>query len=205
MPPTYTENWLGEPLRILFGQLIFPRLVARNLGNGTTQIHVRPCRGLIGGAARYAALWQAGEFPKSKEDFWQLYSEMLTMIARAGGFEAHEITQLYEQIIQCARGTRWIWAMTFASCIKRLANMLEPPGRDRSDADADAVTRLVEHINTWRGDARLKENAINAVKRSLKTTTIVGLRELLAGGAINKAQLKAWESIRNAVMHGNLI
>jgi hypothetical protein len=84
---------------------------------------------------------------------------------------------LYEQIIQSARGTRWIWAMTFASCIERLANMLEPPGRDRSDADADATTGLVEHIKAWRGDDRLKGNAINAVKRSLKRTTIVGLRQ----------------------------
>lgn len=31
LPLTYTENWIGEPLRIMFGQLIYPRLVARNL------------------------------------------------------------------------------------------------------------------------------------------------------------------------------
>jgi hypothetical protein len=143
LPPTYTENWLGEPLRILFGQLIFPRVVARNLGNGTTHVDVRPCRGPIGGATRYAALWSGNEFPRGKEDFWRRYSAILTMIARAKNFEAHEITRLYEQVIQSARGTRWIWAMTFASCIERLANMLEPPGRDRSDTNADAVTGLV--------------------------------------------------------------
>jgi len=204
LPPTYTENWLGEPLRILFGQLIFPRVVARNLGNGTTHVDVRPCRGPIGGAARYAALWPSDEFPRGKEDFWRRYSEILTMIARAKNFEAHEITRLYEQVIQSARGTRWIWAMTFASCIERQANMLEPPGRDRSDTNANAVTGLVEHINAWCGDDRLKAIAINAVKRSLKTTTIVGLRKLLAAGTINRAQFKAWESIRNSVMHGSL-
>jgi hypothetical protein len=205
LPPTYTENWLGEPLRILLGQLIFPRLVARNLGNGTTHVDIRPCRGPIGGAARYAALWPGDDFPGGREDFWRRYTEILTMIARARNYEAHEITQLYEQVIQSARGTRWIWAMTFASCIERLANLLEPPGSDRSDSNADAAAGLVEHINAWRGDDRLKENAINAVKRSLKTTTIAGLRQILADGVINKAQLKAWESIRNSVMHGSLI
>jgi hypothetical protein len=192
-------------LRILLGQLIFPRLVARNLGNGTTHVDVRPCRGPIGGAARYAALWPGDDFPGGSEDFWRRYTEILTMIARARNYEAHEITQLYEQVIQSARGTRWIWAMTFASCIERLANLLEPPGRDRSHSNADAAAGLVEHINAWRGDDRLKENAINAVKRSLKTTTIAGLRQILADGVINKAQLKAWESIRNSVMHGSLI
>jgi hypothetical protein len=205
LPPTYTENWLGEPFRILLGQLFFPRLVARNLGDGTTHVGVRPCRGPIGGAAPYAALWTDDDAPWDKEDFWHRYSEILTVIARARNFEAHEITQLYEQIIQSVRGTRWIWAMTFASCIERLANMLKPPGRDRSDADADAVVGLVDHINAWRGDDRLKKNAINAVKRSLKTTTIVGLRQILSDGVINKAQLRAWESIRNSVMHGSLI
>jgi hypothetical protein len=58
--------------------------------------------------------------------------------------------------------------MTFASCIERLANLLEPPGRDRSDADADAVTGLVKHIGSWRGDDRLKKNAINAVREPLQ-------------------------------------
>jgi hypothetical protein len=203
--PPYTENWLAEPLRILFGQLFFPRLVARNLGDGTTHVDVRPCRGPIGGAARYAALWRGDDPPADKEDFWRRYSEILTMIARARNFEAHEITQLYEQIIQASRGTRWIWAMTFASCIERLANILEPPSRDRPNADANAVVDLVEHIAAWRGDDRLKENAINAVKRSFKTTTIAGLRQILSECMINKAQLKAWESIRNSVMHGRLI
>ena len=205
LPPTYTENWLGKPLRILLGQLLFPRLVARNLDNGTTHVDVRPCRGPIGGAARYAALWPGDDGPDRKEDFWRRYSEILTMIARARNFESHEITQLYEQVIQSARGTRWIWAMTFASCIERLANILEPPGRDRSDADTDVVGSLVEHINAWCGDDRLKENAVNAVKRSMKTTTIVGLRQILADGVINQAQLQAWERIRHSVMHGSLI
>jgi hypothetical protein len=95
LPPTYTENWLGEPLRILLGQLIFPRLVALNLENGTTHVDVRPCRGPIGGAVRYAALWPGEDFPRGKEDFWRRYSAILTMIARAKNYEAHEITQLY--------------------------------------------------------------------------------------------------------------
>jgi len=205
LPPTYTENWLGEPLRILFGQLIFPRLVARNLGNGRTHVDVRRCPGLIGSTARLAAFWRGDDLGQDKEDFWQRYTELLTVIARAGNFEAHKITHLYEEVIQAARGTRWTWAMTFASCIEGLANILEPPGRDRSDADADAVADLVKYINAWPGDGRLKHNAVNAVQRTLKTTTIIGLRQLVSVGAITTTQLKAWEEIRHSVMHGSLI
>jgi hypothetical protein len=34
LPLTLTESWLGEPLRILFGQLVFPRLTARCFPTG---------------------------------------------------------------------------------------------------------------------------------------------------------------------------
>lgn len=42
----YAETWLAEPLRILFGQLTYPRLVARNLGHERAAVWIRrasPC------------------------------------------------------------------------------------------------------------------------------------------------------------------
>jgi hypothetical protein len=205
LPPTYTENWLGEPLRILFGQLLFPRIVARNLGNGSTIISIRRCPGFLGGAARLAALWQDEDLTRSIEEFWCQYVQLLVVIARAKNFEAHTITQLYEEIIQVARGTRWVWAMAFASSIEGRANILEPPGRARPDSDADAIDSMINYIRAWHGDARLKEIAINAVRRTSKTTTVVGLRRLVKAGAITRTHLSVWEDIRHAVMHGSLL
>ena len=37
----FSKNWLGEPLRILMGQLHYPRLVARNFGDGSAFVSVR--------------------------------------------------------------------------------------------------------------------------------------------------------------------
>src|SRR5690606_29838670 len=34
----FAENWISEPLGMLLGELVFPRLVARNYGNGTASI-----------------------------------------------------------------------------------------------------------------------------------------------------------------------
>ena len=107
--------------------------------------------------------------------------------------------------MQAAHGTRWVWALTFASCIEGLANILEPPGRDRPGVDPDAVNSLVKHIGAWAGDGRLKGIAVNAVKRELSTTTIDGLRRLVGDGTITADQRKTWEEIRNAVMHGRLV
>jgi hypothetical protein len=55
------------------------------------------------------------------------------------------------------------------------------------------------------GDAQLKRIAINAVNRTSKITTIRVMRKLQATGVITKAQLSAWETTRNAVMHGSLV
>jgi hypothetical protein len=51
LPHPFAENWIGEPLRILLGQLIFPRLVARNFGNGTAHFleNLRSARRLHSG------------------------------------------------------------------------------------------------------------------------------------------------------------
>ena len=46
LPATLAENWLSEPLRIIFGQLIYPRLVARNFGNGRASVSGSALSGL---------------------------------------------------------------------------------------------------------------------------------------------------------------
>ena len=165
--PTYTENWLGEPLRIMFGQLIYPRLVARNFGNGRASVWVRRSPSLIPGA-HWAALWAGDELAQDSSDFWSRYAHLLSLIARARGkdghpnFEPHKITRLYEECIQAARGSRWVWALTFASSIEGLVKMLikkkagPAPAEDESTAvQAKAIEALVKHINLWPGEDRL--------------------------------------------------
>jgi hypothetical protein len=99
LPATYTENWLGEPLRILFGQLIYPRLVARNFGDGRASVGVRRSPGLIRGA-RWTALWERDDLvSQDNSAFWSRYAQLLGLIARARGkdghpnFEAHKVTR----------------------------------------------------------------------------------------------------------------
>jgi hypothetical protein len=129
----YAENWLSEPLRVLLGQLICPRLVARNFGNGTAHIWLRPSpRGPRNSGI--ASLIRGNALSKGPE-FWSLYSNLLTLIAEARdevgypNFEAHQITQFYEEIIQATRGSRWILCMTLASSAEGLVLMLVPPGK----------------------------------------------------------------------------
>jgi hypothetical protein len=211
LPSHFAENWLAEPLRIIFGQLIFPRLVARNFGDGRAQVSVRPSPGIVSGA-RWAALWE-GDYRCDNETFWSRYTQLLRLIARASGeggqssFDAHKITRLYQEIIQAARGSRWVWALTFASSIEALVNMLTPKGAKPTEVEAEAIAALVKHIGSGPGakDDRLKKIAINAVHRTAALTTIRVLRELVCAGVISEEQLSAWEKVRNAAMHGSLV
>jgi hypothetical protein len=134
LPHPYAENWLSEPLRILLGQLVFPRLVARNLGDGSAHVLLRtsptqfsePCvASLLGDDAL-----------GSGAKFWECHRRLLTLIADARdsagepNFESHPLTRFYEEIIQATQGTRWVLCMTIASAAEGLARMLAQGGKN---------------------------------------------------------------------------
>lgn len=213
----FAENWLGEPLRILFGQPIYPRLVARNLGDGKASVWIRRSPGLVRGA-RWAALWEEKDRSPDNSAFWSTYTQLLNLVARDRGkdgypnFEANKVTRLYEECIYASRGSRWVWALTFASSIEALTKMLiakeDPPTSDKAEAistEANAVAIVTEHIEAGPGEDRLKQIAIRSLKRSTEISTIRALRGLKAAGVITGTQLSAWETTRNAVMHGSLV
>jgi hypothetical protein len=208
-PLTYTENWLGEPLRILFGQLVYPRLVARTRPEGDATLFVRPSPSWSGDSD-WTALWPGQHDGADKARFWTLYSALLAHVAtaRTGGhpnFEANAITHFHEEIIQAARGSRWVWALTLASSIEGLVTMLYPRGSQRDDVDHEAGVALICHIRAWPGSPALKEAASRSVQRAAEVTVAVAMRALIVDRVITRDQMRAWQKIRNAVMHGNLV
>lgn len=210
LPATYAENWLAEPLRILFGQLVFPRLVARNLGGGRALVFICETPAFVRDAA-WAALWNSSEALVDKSTFWRIYAQLLMFVAHARdgngdlNFEANKVTKLYEEIIQATHGSRWVWALTLASAIEGLTNMLIPKGQRRSDVDEEGIEDLVGHISSWSGTVSIKQVALNAVHRSARVTPVHTMRQLEKASVITAEQVSAWQEIRNSVMHGSLI
>lgn len=205
----YLENWIGEPLRILFGQPIYPRLVARSSKYGH-QISIRPTANYIPGAS-WAALFQPENKPSDPDRFWGMYRALMTYVASAkdpdGGknFEANKVTALYEEIYLASKGTRWVWALTFASAIEGLLRLIYPLTTRHPDANDKDVASLLEHIGKWNGDGRLKSIAEGAIKRSSDFPARVALKKLQEGKVISSGQFKAWDRLRNYVAHGNLV
>lgn len=210
LPVMFTENWLGEPLRILFGQLIYPRLIAR--GTGTCVMNwVRPSPAWSKHTDS-CAFWQGEGALIDKDGFWTSYARLLAYIANARDFEANTITELYVEVIQASRGSRWVSALAYASAAEGLANLIFPRGSWRSDMVTADLTKLKSevdkfktHIDLWTGDPRLKETAKAAAARFLETSAAIGLRQLRIDGWVTGDQYEAWSTLRNAVMHGRLV
>ena len=210
LPLTLTENWLGEPLRVLFGQLVFPRLVARSFPKGGAMIRVGRSP-TWHRDSDWTGLWHEDDL-SGKERFWRIYGDLLLHIAGAGEYEGHKITKLYEEVIQAARGSRWLTALSLASSSEGLIRMLSPRGSRRADSDQQAAASLIKYIKTWRDPAKPKETinrlrsiATNAVHYASSTTPKHVLTQLCQAGVVTQFQLDAWEKVRNAVMHGDLV
>lgn len=215
--PAFAENWLGEPLRILFGQLIFPRFVLRQSEKWSMAwVRPSPCwkRDSDG-----CGLWQWPNDSANCNGFWETYRQLLALVVSARdknsgnpNFEEHKLTGLYREIIQGSSSSRWVRALIYASAAEALLNMLGLVGNSRTDivaADLEKLTETVtefnEYIGKWGGCPDPVKPAQNAASRLLKMSPIQSLRHLRDTGGITQTEYNAWNNLRQRVMHGSLV
>lgn len=208
-PHPYLENWISEPLNLLLGETVTPRLVARNFGDGSASISLheasdRPAGSLIACILREDPLG-------AKDRFWALYEEILTLVATArsadGGknFEAHPLTRFYWEIIQATKSSNWVLCMTLASVVEGLIKRTYPSGVEEANYPKGDIRSLRKVICSWKGNAGLRSSVLNYInRRNTKGLTGV-LRSLASEGVITTPQAKAWEALRNSSMHGEMV
>ncbi|SDF02516.1 hypothetical protein SAMN05216337_104291 [Bradyrhizobium brasilense] len=213
LPPTYTERWLVEPFRIMFGQPAMPRLYARNLG-GRSIICVSTVPQVKN--AVWSAFWRWGD--SNAVDFFECYSQFLNLVALARddrghpSFEPHPITRFYDELGQVALGSRWVMALTLASASEGLIKLLRPTKPTASNKEKEMKERnekeaLIQVIEQSEASERLRGTATRAVRYFSfdSETTADSLRRLKGKSVVTSAQLAAWNQIRHSVMHGTLI
>lgn len=195
------EQIIIEPLRILLGQLIFPSLIARNMGDGRTLIFIRsnlapqrPTRiGLI--PDQYSEKWG---------QFWDYYSYLLRLIVYTSPCEqeSHPITRFYEEIIQ-AIGSNWILSLTMCSSAEGLSKWLYNPtlkNQRRSRSTQDIINLMA----TWTDDFILRKNTLESVCNQ-HINTDKHFEQLVNSGTIEKTHVKTWKDVRNKLSHGELV
>ncbi len=210
LPLTYTENWLAEPLRIMFGQLAYPRIVARGQSE-RTMVSIRPTN-KWNPLSDAAGLWNGDDALTNASGFWGAYAALLRYVADSRdalgnrNFEPNKVTQLYHEVVQAAHASRWIWALTYASAVEGVALLLVPRGTPRAGSDPTAVVDFCGYIDAWDGtNVQLKNVAKGAARRTLETSAIQALRDMRDAGDVTSDQFKAWDKLRNQVMHGSLV
>ncbi len=212
MPHLCLENWLSEPFRILFGQLIYPRLVARNLGNGSAHVSLRPSPPMLLKASTSIGSLLSSENAVTTARFWELYKALLTMIATARNeqgfpdFESHRVTRFYEEIIQASQGSRWVWCLTLAGVAEGIAKLLMKPDERTTGYDEVEIEGLKRVIEAWKeGDKDLKQRVLGYVAHLNDKTIGKFLHELVERNLLDSQHEAAWKDMRNKVMHGNLV
>lgn len=205
----FLENWLSEPMRILMGQLHYPRLVARNFGDGSAFVSVRQSPKALLNSSIGSLL--ASEPLPSAERFWELYAALLTLIARDRNheghrdFEAHRLTRFYEEIIQASQGSRWVWCLTLASAAEGIAKMLMQPEDENAEIPLAEVDSIKAVVSAWKGDERVRSRVLDSIALLTKGGIPAFLRKLVRRKVIEDRHQDAWRKVRNSVMHGNLV
>ena len=207
-PMPVTENWLGEPLRMLTGQLAYPRIAVRNYDDGRVAARISrspPWRP----DSDWIALFPKMESLPTAEAFIDAYCQLLVFTALGhdggdSGLDSRVVTRLYEEIIQSCLGSRWVTFFTLAGSAENLARQLVPRNTYRADIDPKEVGSLKRHIRRWKGSEFLREAAARAVKNALKPSVLLAFREEVKRGTINAEHLSVWQAARNEVMHGEL-
>lgn len=205
----YAENWISEPFNLLLGQLVYPRLVARNTGNGSAIVSLRP-------VPEHTAHTQVSSIFSQKrwadhDQFWNLYSAILTMVIHARdisgerNFEAHPLTNYYQEIAQATTGSNWVLCMTLASVIEGVAMLMFSADERVSDIDPEEIKGLKDHIKKWKGDANLRARILSSLAGAKTKGVVQSLRTLCDSGVLEAEHVKAWQTVRNQVMHGVLV
>jgi hypothetical protein len=208
-PHPHLENWISEPLNLLLGEVVYPRLRARNFGNGKALIVLDsssgpPANSLTANILREDPLGTG-------ERFWNLYRDILTVIATAkdakghSSFEAHPLTQYYWEIIQATKGTNWVLCMTLASVVEGIVKMMFSEAERKSDWPEADIDSLKQAVTNWKGNDDLRSVVINYVGGFKMKGVAKTLKSLVEDGTINAEQVSAWEKIRNTAMHGGMV
>lgn len=193
-PHPHLENWISEPLNLLLGEVVYPRLLARNLGNGEAFIVLGsssgpPANSLTANILREDPLG-AGE------RFWNLYRDILMVVALGkdargqSNFAAHPLTQYYWEIIQATKGTNWVLCMTLASVVEGIVKIMFSQAARKSDWPEADIDSLTQAVTNWKGNNDLRSVVINYVG-GLKTKGVARVIPPFSWAARSRA-MRPW-------------
>ena len=215
-PQTYAETWLSEPLRMMLGQLAFPRIIVR-ANPDRALVTISQIRGWHRQGNLFSMLDPVAAVEKPNH-FFELYASLLRFVATARNsdgkpnFDRHPLTIFCEELAQAMRGSRWIMTLTLASAVEGALDLLFPSGSRDETVKSVELKDLKAHIDRWTGHPSsttesilsLKNLAKQGVGRAADLTAMKRLRLLAARKIVSADEVDAWDTVRNKVAHGKV-
>ena len=118
--------------------------------------------------------------------------------------DGHQVTRLYEELSQAARGSRWVVLLTLAGTVEALVRSLMAPEERIAEFQPDALESMERHIRSWTIDKELRGRMLGALGGMRDRSPFAFLRELAREGVVPD-HVDTWRKLRNSVMHGNLV
>lgn len=205
----FADSWLGLPFRMLLGEQVYPRLAARNYGEGRAAVWVRRAPGR-NAESLVASILEVDPF-FAEDQFWALYGQLLEIVARYEGptgrpsQEAPPLVRFYDEIISASSGSHWVLCLSLASAIEGISKLMLSESEMRSSYSDDDLESIKEHVAAWQGNRDLKGRMLNSVEFVRSKGITSSLRFMADEGVISRDHLEAWKTVRNQVMHGSLI
>jgi hypothetical protein len=95
--------------------------------------------------------------------------------------------------------------MTLASAGEGIARLLMNSDDKYPEFDKSAIKEFQSYIQTWPGNAELRERILGWFPLLGEKSVSRYLRSLVSQGVLDARHERAWSRVRNAVMHGNLV
>jgi hypothetical protein len=205
LPHPFLENWVSEPLRVLCGQLVYPRFVARNFGCGRAFVDIRPSpslRSRLGGCVVFLG--------RTVDAFWGFYERYLAYLSRFCGpngqpvLESNPLTRLHEEVIQAANGSKWMFELALTSAIEGACRLAVAPQTLPTDFDPKEIDSVRELINSWPEHKAVGSRLLAYLDFMKQPSAGAHLRGLVENSVIRKAHRDAWMEVRHPAAHGEL-
>lgn len=206
LPHPYLEGWLCEPLRILCGQMIYPRVVARNTGDGRSHISLRrtcSLHSMVGGL-------RASFDRPDPGSFWTFYKQCLEFLAAHRDedgnpqFGSNYLSRFHEEVIQAAGSSEWVLALATSSAIEGMCRLAAQATGLPKEFDAKAIGEATKHLKGMPGPERLRDRLVSSLAHMGQPSVRKFLDDLVRRQVIRAEHREAWVSVRNRVAHGRL-
>ena len=135
---------------------------------------------------------------------WPLFGKYLQHIMVFVGdnrFEMHPLSAWLNYIRGSSAGSIFTRGLALGVAIEGILEAAFPKHGELPARHAEGIKSMLEHVQTWQGDEKLRERTMGAIRAMLKPRAKDRLLDLDANRLVRSADIKAWDTVRNRGAH----